>query len=228
MPTELPDDWPRDGSFDDPSLPLHIDIGCGKGGFLLSLASHHQNSTNAPTNFLGLEIRPSVAHFAQSRIERHPEIKDNVSFLGCNVNVDLRRILQLYTAPKEGGAGELRTVSIQYPDPHFKKNHRKRRVLTRDVVEVLAEFMGEGSEVFLQSDIQSVLDGMRLAMRGEEDDEDGGDQVGDYWVDSAKSLEEYLEVNPIGVPTEREVSVLDKGLPVYRVLFARSGVKYRS
>jgi len=240
MPTELPDNWPRDGSFEDPTLPLHIDIGCGKGGFLLSLAAHRSNNDEkqqrpVDTNYLGLEIRPSVAQYAQSRIERHPEVEGHVSFLGCNVNVDLRRMLQLYTAAGQvggdadagNGGGEVKTVSIQYPDPHFKKQHQKRRVLTRDVVKVLAEFMGEGSQVFLQSDIKGVLDGMRLAMRG--DDEGGDDdaeQAGDYWVDSGE-LEEYLEVNPMGVPTEREVSVLDKGLPVYRVVFVRSGVKHR-
>lgn len=43
-----------------------------------------------------------------------------------------------------------------------------------------------------------------------------------YFTDSETDAEEYLPENVIGVPTEREVSVLVKGLPVYRAHFLRS------
>ena len=36
MPTELPDNWPY-SDFTDVNAPLYLDIGCGKGGFLLEL-----------------------------------------------------------------------------------------------------------------------------------------------------------------------------------------------
>jgi hypothetical protein len=37
-------------------------------------------------------------------------------------------------------------------------------------------------------------------------------------------VEEYLPENIFGIPTEREVSVLEKGLPVYRTTFKRTTV----
>ena len=45
-----------------------------------------------------------------------------------------------------------------------------------------------------------------------------------YFVECARDdNEEYGMENPLGIPTEREVSVLKKGLPIYRTLFKRNG-----
>jgi len=117
METELNKEWPNDGTFTDPSLPLHIDVGCGKGGFLLELAKLRQdvpNELEGERNYLGLEIRPSVATFAKERVGRRG-LAGKLDFIGCNANVDLDRILETYTK-----FGEVSLVSIQYPDPHFK------------------------------------------------------------------------------------------------------------
>jgi len=117
MQTELTAEWPNDGTFTDPTLPLHMDIGCGKGGFLLALAADREENPNAvegKRNYLGLELRPSVAMFAKERVGRHG-LAGKVDFIGCNANVDLDRFLEKYTA-----FGEVALVSIQYPDPHFK------------------------------------------------------------------------------------------------------------
>mmetsp|Transcript_14259 Transcript_14259/g.20350 ORF Transcript_14259/g.20350 Transcript_14259/m.20350 type:complete len:199 (-) Transcript_14259:640-1236(-) len=46
IPTELPENWPNDGTYKDPTLPIHIDIGCGKGGFLIDLASEMKSENS--------------------------------------------------------------------------------------------------------------------------------------------------------------------------------------
>lgn len=116
MLTELNNEWPDDGTFSDPSLPLHIDIGCGKGGFLLDLATQRRDD---PMNYLGLEIRPSVALYAKDRVEKKG-LTGKVDFIGCNANVDLERIVKKYAK-----FGDIDLVSIQYPDPHFKVSQVK-------------------------------------------------------------------------------------------------------
>ena len=201
MNTILPDDWPRN-VFNDLSRPLFLDIGCAKGGFLLEVAQLRPKEYN----YLGLEIRPIVVHHAQQRIEKHG-LKGHLEFVGCNANVDLNRLLTLAEAH-----GKLKMVTIQFPDPHFKAYHSKRRVTTPQLVRDLAKFMPKDATVFLQSDVQSVLDDMRNQFR----------EQADYFQDQIENLDEYLEQNIIGVPTEREVSVEERGLPVYRALFKRT------
>lgn len=205
IPTELAENWPMN-AFETPSLPLHIDIGCGKGGFLLDLAT--APPTEEKKNYLGLEIRPSVVEFAQDRAVRL-DLSERLQYIGCNANVDLDRLLSAYT---EVGGGYLDLVSIQFPDPLFKKQHKKRRVVTPDLVQTLAKFIPVGKELFIQSDIKDVFDMMRTEIR----------EFDMYFEDTLENFDETLDVNPIGVPTEREVSVLKQDLPVYRTVFKRT------
>lgn len=216
MPTDMiSKEWPNDGTFTDPTLPLHIDIGCGKGGFLLSLAKERleeNGEENENRNYLGLEIRPSVAQFAKERVTRR-EFDGIIDFIGCNANVDLERMLDRYTS----GGGEVALVSIQFPDPHFKKSHQKRRVVTPELVNILAKYILPGREIFIQSDIKDVLDNIRLTIR-----EEGSE----FFTDLLDDVDQYMENNPLGVPTEREVCVLDQNLPVFRTVFKRTDMKY--
>ena len=163
---------------------------------------------------MGLEIRPSVAEYAMNRVSTpHWNLKGQVYFIGCNANVDLERILGEYSSGSNNDtAGKLETVSIQFPDPHFKSAHKKRRVVNPELIVTLAKYMDSNTEVFLQSDIQEVLDDMRECFR----------EFPVYFIDQISNVEEYMENNPMGIPTEREVSVLDKGLPVFRTVFKRT------
>ena len=70
----------------------------------------------------------------------------------------------------------------------------------------------KGSTVFLQSDIQPVLDEMRAQFR----------EQPDYFQDKYESIHDYEDENIIGLPTERETSVLERDLPVYRAIFTRN------
>lgn len=202
LQTPLSDAWPTD-VFDDMTRSLHLDIGCSKGGFLLELAAKKPGK-----NYLGVEIRPDVVEFAQSRVAKRGLV-GTLNFVGCNANVDLDRLLMRY---QSAGGGTLDVVTIQFPDPHFKTSHLKRRVVTTLLVQTLAKFMPPEAVVFLQSDIRDVLDDMRSKFR----DNDV------YFEDTLNNVEEYLPENYIGIPTERETSVIDNGLPVYRTLFRRT------
>ena len=206
MQTPLSDAWPTD-VFHDMSRSLHLDIGCSKGGFLLELAAKQPGK-----NYLGVEIRPTVVEFAQSRVAKRGLV-GTLNFVGCNANVDLDRLLMRY---QTAGGGTLDVVTIQFPDPHFKTHHVKRRVVTTLLVQTLAKFMPPDAVVFLQSDVQEVLDDMRSKFR----DNDV------YFEDTLKDVDEYLPENYIGIPTERETSVLINDLPVYRTLFRRTSAAF--
>jgi tRNA (guanine-N7-)-methyltransferase len=267
QPVALADTWPRNVFFDHTDddhntsgsniiKPLHLDIGCGKGGFLLQLAAQEINSNeNDQYNYLGLEIRHSVADFAKERISRRIGLTGRVEFLGCNANVDLDRLLQLYHSMSISNTKQdkdddrrcyrchhhhhhlLRRVTIQYPDPHFKARHAKRRVVTPELVEVLAKYMrplesassaasSSGYEneenaaiLFLQSDLDNVLQEMQRVF---EEDEESSRYFTKLWNHTSYTADD----NPLHFPTEREVSVLKQGLPVYRALFVRNNVPY--
>jgi tRNA (guanine-N7-)-methyltransferase len=178
-----------------PTHPLHIDIGCAKGGFLLEMAQAQPD-----WNFLGLEIRePLVLQANQHRDELE---LTNLHYIFCNVNNFLKPLLA--SLPM----GVLQRVTIQFPDPWFKKRHQKRRVVQPEVVKLLADYLESGGMVLLQSDVEAVA--MEMCERFEV--EPRFTRQGFMW----------LETNPLPVATERELSTLAKDEPVYRAVFLKN------
>lgn len=175
--------------------PLHLDIGSAKGHFLIRMAELVPD-----WNFLGLEIRAPLVDYTLQRREQLG--LDNLHFLFCNANTSLSEVL------KSLPAGTLQQVSIQFPDPWFKKRHQKRRVVQPELVQALAAALPSDGRVVLQSDVAAVAQDMcdRFA-------ENSAFQR----TDAA-----WLAASPFPAQTDREVLTLSKGLPVYRAIFVKS------
>ncbi len=187
-----PPDWAE--IYGDCDRSLHLDIGCGRGKFLSQMAQ-----AQPEWNFLGLEIREPLVEQA---LEWRTELGlTNLHYLFCNANNSLRPLLS--SLPER----HLKTVSIQFPDPWFKRRHQKRRVVQPELVADLAEFLVPGGTVFLQSDVEEVAVDMR-----------------DRFLENpafTPQSPDWLSTNPLPVQTERERLVLSYGDPVYRIVFAR-------
>jgi tRNA (guanine-N7-)-methyltransferase len=188
-----PVDW--ETIYPKPNQPLHLDIGCAKGLFLLRMAQIEPN-----WNFLGLEIRePLVVEANRLRSEL---ALTNLHYLFCNVNNSLQSLLSSLPT------GSLQRVTIQFPDPWFKTRHAKRRVVQPELVADLASYLAVGGLVFLQSDMEFVAVEMR-------------DRFAENPFFEKIGTGEWLTENPLPVPTEREIGTQKKGEPVYRALFER-------
>lgn len=176
-----------------PTQPLHLDIGCGKGRFLLSMA------TLEPSwNYLGLEIREPLVQDANTW--RDELGVTNLHYLFCNVNNSLKLLSSL-------PVGTLQRVTIQFPDPWFKNRHSKRRLVQPDLVTELASYLTVGGVVFLQSDIEALA----VEMCDRFSAHSAFERQGKGW----------LAENPLPVPTEREKSTRSRRESVYRALFVR-------
>jgi len=198
-PVVLQADWKQ--AFKDPLLPLILDIGCAKGNWVLECGQ-----LSSVNNFLGLEIRRPVVELALHRKVKRQA--DNVHFIACNANVDLVRICTEYSS-------SIDAVTIQFPDPHFKNTHKKRRVVTAELVNSIASILPVGSTLFVQSDVFDVCEAMVKII-----------DASPYFEPSAgcSSALDKLESNPnpFEVTTEREMVTLSKGLPVYRMHYIRN------
>ena len=184
--------------FATPGQPLHLDIGCARGKFLLQMASR-----TPLRNHLGLEIRHPLVK--QAEAERQQLELTNLHFLFCNANISLRNWLA------DLPHGLLELVTIQYPDPWFKKRHQKRRMVQAELISWVAGAMAPGARLFLQSDVPDVINQMLEAT------------TSGPWFDPADGGQ-WLSQNPLQQPTERELYVLKQGLPVYRRLFVRTTI----
>ncbi len=184
--------------FDNIDLPIHLDIGCARGNFLLEMAA-----SNSQWNFLGLDIRESLVLGAEK--DRIQLGLNNLSFLFCNANVSLKNWLLHFAKSK------VKRVSIQFPDPWFKQRHRKRRVLTPSFLSLLAESLDTGSELFIQSDVESIMNEMTSLIDHNE-----------YFNSKFPHSKLSTIPSPFPILTEREKYVKSKGLKVYRQLYYRN------
>jgi tRNA (guanine-N7-)-methyltransferase len=179
--------------FERPDQPLHLDIGCARGRFLLRMAE-----VLPDWNFLGVEIREPLVIEA-NEIAREVGLA-NLDYEFCNAMLWLDRLLA------DIPDGSLQMVTIQFPDPWFKKKHAKRRMVNAEMVETIARRLATGAKVFVQTDIEFLADEIAQIFEAH-----GGFR-------SAPVAE-----NPLPVMTERENAVEQKRLPVYRLLFFRKG-----
>lgn len=178
--------------FADPTLPLHLDIGCARGRFILRMAEAEPG-----WNFLGVEIREPLVDEA-NRIAAEAGLT-NLRYEFCNAMLFLRTLLA------EIPDGTLRMVTIQFPDPWFKKKHAKRRMVNEQMVDTIAHHLALGGSVFIQTDIESLADEMFGLFR-----------------DDGRFVERRIDSSPFPVKTERERAVEEKELPVFRGQWART------
>lgn len=177
--------------FANAALPLHLDIGSARGRFLLKMAEEFPNQ-----NFLGVEIRePLVAE--ANRIAEEKNLT-NLHYDFVNAMVALDYFL------KKLPAGILQTVTIQFPDPWYKKKHAKRRMVNAELVETVARDLTARGKIFIQTDVEFLADEMFALFRENKD-----------------FREIKIDENPFPVKTEREQAVEDKHLPIYRRIFER-------
>lgn len=180
--------------FADPSLPLHLDIGCARGRFILKMAEEEPG-----WNYLGVEIREPLVDEANRIAEEFG--LGNLHYVFCNA------MLWLGTLIREVPDGLLQSVTIQFPDPWFKKKHAKRRMVNKELVDTVTEKLAVGGRVFVQTDIEFLAAEMFELFRADEN-----------------FNEIAIEANPFLVKTEREKSVEEKELPVYRTSFVKKPV----
>ena len=188
---QTPDPIDLSAVFANAELPLHIDIGCARGRFILRMAE-----IEPEWNFLGVEIREPLVGEA-NRLAEEAGLS-NLHYTFCNAMLSLDELLT--NIPAE----QLQTVTIQFPDPWFKKKHAKRRMVNAELVKTVVDKLAYEGRIFVQTDIEFLADEMFDLFRADE-----------------RLREIKTDENPFPVKTEREKAVEDKELRVYRTIWQK-------
>ena len=130
--------------------PLALEIGCGIGDFIVKTAADHPD-----LNFIAIDFYNKGCWKTCRRIDR-AGLK-NVRVL----RVEARRfIADLIT--KES----LAAVYINCPDPWPKKKHRKRRLVNRQFIEFLRDYMAPDAEFYFSTDFDDYGTGVAEMLAG--------------------------------------------------------------
>jgi len=181
-----------DKIFADPKLPLYLDIGSARGRFLLKMAEIEKDR-----NFLGVEIREPLVEEA-NRIASEKALT-NLHFEFCNAMMALEKLTEKFPEDR------LQTVTIQFPDPWFKKKHAKRRMVNAELVTCVAGHLAAGGRIFVQTDIEFLAE-----------------EMFELFAQNSDLRAIDVSENPFPIKTEREKAVEEKGCAIYRRIFEKN------
>jgi len=135
------------GWFDSPG-PFEIEIGCGKGGLLLSRARAHPH-----LRMLGIEWAGKYFRFCADRMARWGLTNVRV------MHMDARFFVLHHLPPTCVSA-----LHLYHPDPWPKKRHHKRRLVQPDFVEAAVRALEPGASWLIQSDHREYFDVIRALL----------------------------------------------------------------
>jgi len=118
--------------------PIHLEIGMGKGRFLMELAVMHPE-----INYIGIEKYPSVLLRAvQKREQEKYRDLSNIFFL-CIHAEDIRRVF---------AGKEISRIYLNFSDPWPKERHAKRRLTSRQYLRRYEDILSPDGRIEFKTD----------------------------------------------------------------------------
>ncbi len=176
--------------------PIHIEIGMGKGQFLMRLAEK-----NPHINYIGIEKYSSVLLRALQKMEEAP--LENI----CFIRMDAEDLCLAFAQ------GEVNRIYLNFSDPWPKDRHAKRRLTSRQFFsryhvilekDGIVEFKTDNEALFDFSLDEAAAAGWRL---------DG----------VTRDLHHDAGMNEGNVMTEYEERFSALGNPIHKLVASRSG-----
>ncbi len=129
-----PLDW---GAVFGNSDPLEVEVGFGKGLFLLTAAQ-----ANPGVNYLGIEIARKYQLFTATRLAKRT--LRNVRVAKADARIFLRDCVAEQSC---------RAIHVYFPDPWWKKRHLKRRVFTPEFARQCERILQPGGCLHVVTDV---------------------------------------------------------------------------
>lgn len=179
--------------------PIHIEIGMGKGKFLLAMAQQ-----NPAVNYIGIELYSSVLLRAVQKmeeLEKENKAPSNIRFL-C---IDARKLGEIFAEE------EIDRVYLNFSDPWPKDRHAKRRLESRQFLARYNQILKKDGTIEFKTDNRALFD---FAL---EEVEAAG------WTLNEKTFDLHADarLNEGNVMTEYEERFSAQGNPICKYIISR-------
>jgi tRNA (guanine-N7-)-methyltransferase len=189
----LPAPWDATALFGR-AAPLEVEVGSGKGLFLLNAAV-----AQPETDFLGIEIAGKYARHIAGRLAK--AALPNARILAG----DALRLFRERLADRS-----LAAVHVYFPDPWWKARHKKRRVMNADFLADVARVLLPGGSLHFWTDVEEYFHTTLELIAG---------QPG---LTGPLSVQEREAAHDLDYRTHFERRMRRTGQPVYRSEFRAS------
>ncbi len=163
--------------------PLELEVGSGKGLFIQTASA-----ANPETNFLGIEVAKKYAELAATKLAA--ENRTNAIMAAGDA---------LPVIENQIAANSLEAIHVYFPDPWWKKRHRKRRVVNEHTIAHYSRALRPGGRLHFWTDVL------------------------DYFEPTVELIAEFAPELGVPIPEEEAESTHDLD---YRTHFERRSRKY--
>lgn len=129
------------------SNPVELDVGCGKGLFLFN-----QSRLRPRVNFLGIDWSRTYSRMAAARIVRHAI---------PNVRIIAEDAWRLFPRFPDHS---FHAIHAYFPDPWWKRRHRKRRLVCPQFVQVVHRLLVPGGRLCIATDVQEYFQAIQRVL----------------------------------------------------------------
>lgn len=116
--------------------PIHIEIGMGKGNFIIGMAERYPN-----INFIGIEMYDSVLVRAVQKLTEKEEKLSNLKL----IKMDANEIEEVFDK-------EISCIYLNFSDPWPKKRHAKRRLTSKEFLQRYDSIFKDEKVIFQKTD----------------------------------------------------------------------------
>jgi len=169
--------------------PLHIEVGTGKGQFVLGMAK-----ANPHINYIGIELYDSVIVCALEKIIE-AEAPSNLRLLKVN-GADLNKYFE---------KNDVSRVYLNFSDPWPKTRHAKRRLTHEGFLKIYESILIDRGEVHFKTDNRGLFEYSLVS-------------ISEYgMLLKYVSLDLHANMPEDNIMTEYEEKFSAKGQPIYRL-----------
>lgn len=151
LPPPAPGQVLEFGAIFGPGVAVELEIGTGKGGFLLNRAR-----ALPERGFLGIEWANKICQYAADRMVRWG--LGNVRIM----RTDASHLVRHSIRPES-----LSMLHIYHPDPWPKKRHHKRRLIQPAFLAAAVTALEPGGRIAIQTDHSEYFEQIQLVLAGE-------------------------------------------------------------
>ncbi len=129
--------------FENKKIPLHLEIGCGKGSFIAKLASSHPEN-----NYIAADMIEAMLGLSKRNIEKeYQENEKEINNLYL-IRMNAERILDVFDENDT-----VQRIYINFCNPWPRGKHKKRRLTHTRQLENYKKFLDkENGEIYFKTD----------------------------------------------------------------------------